>query len=400
LQALGCRTDLHLMPHTRSYLDFNATAPLRPEARAAMAAALDCVGNASSVHHEGGQARALVEAARQHVALLAGVPARGVVFTSGGTEAANLALTPSLRIGRDRRDFDLLLVSAGEHPCVLQGHRFPTQQVIVLPLGANGRVDLSALDEALSEHAGKRPLLALQGANNETGVIQPVADAAAKVRGAGGATICDAVQTFGRLSRIVASLGADALVLSAHKMGGPKGAGALAFADENDHIGHVLMRGGGQERGQRAGTENVAAIAGFGAAAEAVVRSLDAEAAHTERLQQRLEQVVLQIAADAVVFGSEVERLPNTSCFAVPGTSAETLLMALDLDGVAVSSGAACSSGKVGKSPVLAAMGVEPAIAKGAIRASFGWSSSEADIEHFAGAFAKAIERMQRRHAA
>jgi cysteine desulfurase len=388
------------MSHTRTYLDFNATAPLRPEARAAVVAAMDCAGNASSVHHEGREARALVEAARRDVAALAGVPADGVVFTSGGTEAANLALTPSLRIGRDPRDFDLLLVSAGEHPCVLQGHRFAAEQVIVLPLESSGRFDLAALDEALTDNAGKRPLLALQAANNETGVIQPVSEAAANVRAAGGATVCDAVQAFGRVPYTAADFDTEILILSAHKLSGPKGAGALAFADEDHHIGDVIVRGGGQERGQRAGTENVAAIAGFGAAAQAAVRNMEGEATQTRALRDGLEQTVLQIAPDAVIFGAEVERLPNTSYFAVPGTSAETLLMALDLDGVAVSSGSACSSGKVGKSHVLAAMGVDPALGKGAIRVSFGWSSSEADVEQFARAFARAIERMQRRRAA
>jgi cysteine desulfurase len=387
------------MSQTRTYLDFNATAPLRQNARAAMIAALG-TGNASSVHREGREARALIEAARRELAALIGVAAGGIVFTSGGTEAANLALTPNLRIGRDKRRFDLLLVSSGEHPCVLQGHRFLAEQAIVLPLEASGCVDLRALDEALSRNAGRRPLLALQAANNETGVIQPVAEAAAKVRAAGGATVCDAVQAFGRVPCNAEMSRADILILSAHKLGGPKGVGALAFADENDHIGDVLVRGGGQERGQRAGTENVAAIAGFGAAAEVAALSLESEARHTRGLRDRLEETVLQIAPDAVIFGADVERLPNTSCLAVPGTSAETLLMALDLDGVAVSSGSACSSGKVGKSHVLAAMGVDPALAKGAIRVSFGWSSSEADVQHFAGALAKAIERIQRRRAA
>jgi cysteine desulfurase len=388
------------MSNARTYLDFNATAPLRSQARVAMLAAIDCVGNPSSVHHEGREARALIEAARLDVAALAGVPAAGLVFTSSGTEAANLALTASLRIGKNQRDFDLLLVSAGEHPCVLQGHRFPPEQVITLPLQPSGRVDLTALDEILAERPGRRPLLALQAANNETGVIQPVAEAAARVRATGGAIVCDAVQAFGRIPSREESVGADVLILSAHKLGGPKGSGALAFVHENDHIRDVLMRGGGQERGRRAGTENVAAIAGFGAAADAAARNLASEAAYTRGLRDELETIVLRIAPEAVIFGGDVERLPNTSCIAVPGASAETLLMAFDLDGVAVSSGSACSSGKVGKSHVLAAMGIEPAISEGAIRVSFGWSSSEADVAHFAGAFAKAMERIHRRRAA
>ena len=388
------------MSQTRSYLDFNATAPLRPQARTAMLEALDCAGNASSVHHEGRTARALIERARRDVASLAATPPDGVIFTSGGTEAANLGLAPALRVGRERRDFDLLLVSAGEHLCILHGHRFPAQHVIALPLQSNGQVDLAALDRCLAGNSGKRVLLALQAANNETGVIQPVAEAAARVRAAGGATVCDAVQAFGRIRYTAESLGADVLIVSAHKLGGPKGVGALVFAQENDHIGDVVVRGGGQERGQRAGTENVAGITGFGAAAKAAAHSLEAEARHTRTLRDRLEERVLQIAPDAMIFGADADRLPNTSCLAVPGISAETLLMALDLAGVAVSSGSACSSGKIGKSHVLAAMGIDSALARGALRVSFGWASAEVDVDNFADAFAKAIERIQRRRAA
>ncbi|GAC1335939.1 MAG: cysteine desulfurase family protein [Beijerinckiaceae bacterium] len=388
------------MSDARTYLDFNATAALRPQARAAVVTALDSVGNASSVHHEGREARALIEAARRKIAMLAGVRASGIVFTSGGTESANLALTPSLRIGREARPFGLLLVSASEHPCVLGGHRFASADVIVLPLERGGRLDLAALDAALVGNAGRRPLLALQAANNETGIIQPVAEAAAKVRAVGGATVCDAVQSFGRVSCTVQNTGADVLILSAHKIGGPKGAGALAFADEDSHIGEVLVRGGGKERGQRAGTENVAAIAGFGAAAGAASQHREAEADHTRRLRDQLEEAVLRIAPDATIFGADIERLPNTSAFALREIPAETLLMALDLDGIAVSSGSACSSGKVGKSHVLAAMGVDPALAQGAIRVSFGWSSSEADVEHFAAAFARIVERVRMRRVA
>jgi cysteine desulfurase len=385
------------MPQTRTYLDFNATAPLRREARAAFVNALDHVGNASSVHREGREARALIEAARRQVAALALVPAGGIVFTSGGTESANLVLTPALQIGRDARPFDLLLVGAGEHVCVLAGHRFAPADVIVLPLQGNGRLDTVALDTALAANPGKRPLLALQAANNETGIVQPVAEAAAKVRAADGATVCDAVQACGRIP-CTAGTGADVLILSAHKMGGPKGAGALAFADADSHVRGTLVRGGGQERGQRAGTENLAAIAGFGAAAAAWQQAADAD--HIMRLRHRLETAVFHSAPDATIFGADVERLPNTSMFALPGVSAETLLMGLDLDGIAVSSGSACSSGKVGRSHVLAAMAVDPALAKGAIRVSFGWSSSEADVEHFAASFAAIVERVRTRRAA
>src|SRR5579863_7488617 len=252
----------------RAYLDHNATTPLRECARTAMLAALDLAGNASSVHAEGRAARAEVESARDELASLIGTAAKNIVFTSGATEALNLALTPELELGRERAAFDILLNAGGEHVCVLKGHRFPAEAVEILPLAPNGQLDLETLDAALKRHAGRRVLLALQAANNETGVIQPVADAAALVHAAGGALICDASQALGRIACDFAAWPADALALSAHKFGGPKGAGALCFAPGPYHIRDVVLRGGGQERGLRAGTENVPAIMGLAAAAK------------------------------------------------------------------------------------------------------------------------------------
>jgi len=380
----------------RSYLDFNATAPLRPEARAACVAALDLPGNPSSIHAEGRAARLAIEAARAAVAALVGASARGVTFTSSGTEAANLVLTPAISSPGRPGPLGRLIISAGEHPCVLKGHRFGPDQVEIAPLHADGRVDLAALEGILGRAGAGPAMLALQGANNETGVLQPVAEAAAMVHAAGGVVVCDAVQLAGRSPCQLGALGSDFLILSAHKLGGPKGAGALISAGSDALTLPPLLRGGGQERGLRAGTENVAAIAGFGAAAQAASADFAGEAARLSALREALATEVLRTAPDASVFGAAAERLPNTLCFAVPGVSAATLVIALDLAGVAVSSGAACSSGKVTRSHVLDAMGVAPALAAGAIRLSLGWSSSQADVAHFGEAFAGALMRARR----
>jgi cysteine desulfurase len=258
---------------------------------------------------------------------------------------------------------------------------------------ADGRVDLDWLDAACRRPG--RALVALQGANNETGVIQPVAEAAALVHAADGFLFCDAVQLAGRTACDIAALGADALMLSAHKMGGLKGAGALIVARAGVGLGAPLMRGGGQERGGRAGTESVATIAAFGAAAHACLAEVNAEPARLIGLRDRLTAAVRSVAADAVVFAETAPRLPNTVCFAVPGVEAATLMIALDLAGIAVSSGSACSSGKVALSHVLAAMGVRPELARGAIRLSLGWASTEMDVERFAAAFASVMARMR-----
>ncbi|WP_297295771.1 cysteine desulfurase family protein [uncultured Methylovirgula sp.] len=383
------------MTRARAYLDHNATTPLRPAAREAMVAALGQGGNASSVHREGRHARALIEAARESLARFVKTQPKNVYFTSGATEALNLALTPGLELDGNKAPFDVLLVSAGEHAGVLQGHRFPAAAVEKLPLTPDGVLDLAALDTALARHAGRRVLLALQAANNETGVLQPVAAAAGRVQAAGGALVCDAVQAAGKAACDFAALGADILVLSAHKIGGPQGAGALCFAAGRHHIADTIVRGGGQERGLRAGTENVAAIAGFAAATESLAEAGAIEIARSAKLRDRLERDVLVSAPDVVFFGAGVARLPNTANFAVPGVGAEVLLMALDLEGVAVSSGSACSSGKVKRSHVLEAMSVPSALAEGAIRVSFGWSSKEDDVDMFRIAFAKAVETIR-----
>lgn len=367
----------------RAYLDWNASAPLRAEAREALCAALELIGNPSSVHGEGRAARRLVERAREQVAALVGANPRNVIFTSGGTEANALALSPSIDDGKKR--IATLLASAIEHPSVLAGGRFPAHAVEQVPVDSNGVIDLTALERRLGALAQQhvRPLVSLMAANNETGVMQPVAQAAEIVHRHGGLLHVDAVQAAGRIPLDINALGADLLTLSAHKIGGPKGAGALIRRDESIHIAEPLIRGGGQERGARAGTENVAAIAAFGVAAATAAAALAAEVAHMVRLRDRLEARLRAATPDAVIFGGAAERLPNTTLVSMPGTKAETLVIAFDLDGIAVSSGAACSSGKVAPSHVLAAMGVDPELARGAIRISTGPITTEAEIERF-----------------
>ena len=380
----------------RTYLDYNASAPLRPRAREVMLACLDRPGNASSVHAEGREARALIESARATIAELTGASPRGVIFTSGATEAANLALSPSLGDGGTAVEW--LLAGAGEHPCVLAGHRFPPERTRTIPLTARGCVDLAELGRLLAGAPG-RCLVAIQAANNETGVLQPVAEAAGLVHARGGLLVCDAVQAAGRVACDFATLGADALLLSAHKFGGPRGAGALVFRSAALHVGEPLIRGGGQEAGARAGTENVAAIAGFAAAAREAFEEPDAEGQRLAALRDRLETTLAGAFADLVVFGAGAGRLPNTSSFALPGFSAETLLIALDLAGFAISSGSACSSGKVAASHVLAAMGVAPEIARGALRVSPGRATTENDVERFCATFEKTVRNMRARRA-
>ena len=423
----------------RCYLDHNATSPLRPEARAAMVAAFDCVGNPSSIHAEGRAARQIVEDARETVAALFEVDPSQVYFTSGGTEAANWLLQPRRR--------ETLAVSAVEHPCVLSGHRFEPGKLQAVPVLEDGAIDLNALEAALSPGSAA----AVQAANNETGVVQPTAEIAEIVHSKGAGLICDAVQAVGRLP-LRELKGADVLFFSAHKFGGPKGVGAAvvrnpAFAPA------PLLKGGGQERRQRSGTENVPGIAGLAAALEVAVSEQAGFAARAKALQNKLECGIRDIAPDAVIFGlpsagvfqhgapngrisphpvllpmgegtpelpaaeipasplpwgegqgegSELRvcanRLPNTTCFAIPGKSAEFSLIAFDLDGVAVSSGSACSSGKVERSHVLAAMGVSAELSRGAIRVSTGWTTTEADIERFLTVLSRICESRTARH--
>jgi cysteine desulfurase len=360
----------------RVYLDWNATTPLRPEAKAAMAEAWDMLGNPSSVHAEGRQARRLVEGARAAVAGAVGALPQNVIFTSGGTEANALALTPGLRRASGP-PVQRLLVSAIEHASVLAGGRFPADAISAVGVTRSGLVDLDRLRTLLA--GGPPALVSVMLANNETGAVQPIDEAAGIVHAAGGLLHVDAIQALGKTPFNINMINADLVTLSAHKIGGPKGVGALVLAE--GVLGFdPLLRGGGQERGHRAGTENVAGIAGFGAAAKAAMAALDRDATRLETLRNRLESGLRQTPG-AIVFSAEAPRLPNTSLFTVPGLNAETAVIGFDLAGVAVSSGSACSSGKVQPSHVIEAMGYGPELSKGAVRLSLGWSTSEADVD-------------------
>ena len=369
------------MTDARAYFDWNATAPLCDAARDAMVAALAATGNASSVHAEGRAARALIEKARAEVAALVGAEPKNVTFTSGGTEANALALTPAIETRSERAPRDKLFVSAVEHPSVRSGGRFGS--VTELPVDTDGRVQLAPLPQLLS--AAQRPLVSVMLANNETGVIQPIAEIAAIVHAANGLLHVDAVQGPGRIACDIEALGADLMTVSAHKIGGPQGAGALIRRGDI-HIAEPLIRGGGQERNTRAGTENVAAIAGFGAAA---AETKQRDPARIAAMRDELEAELRQITPEIVVFGAHVARLPNTTLFALPGAKAETAIIAFDLNGIAASSGSACSSGKVQPSHVLAAMGVDPALAMGAIRLSIGPTTNSNDVGMLLSAWRK-----------
>lgn len=369
-------------PQARSYLDYNATAPLRAEARAAMIAALDICGNASSVHAEGRKARAIVETAREQVAALAGAKPSEVVFTSGASEANAWALS---------QGYDTIFVPGVEHESILAPARASGARLIDISCGSDG---IAAIEDVarhwLTREGLGRALVTLQMANNETGVMQPVTDLAGFAREHGLSMHTDAVQAAGRIAIDFTSLPVTTLSLSAHKMGGPKGVGALIVRDHVDLV--PLLRGGGQERRRRAGTENIAAIAGFGAAAAAARMDMD-DMARVAQLRETLEREVRMLAPGAVIVGETSPRLANTSCIAFPGRANESLVIKFDLAGIAVSAGSACSSGKVGASPILTAMGLEPAIANGAIRISLGHASTQGDIAAFLAALKTIIAR-------
>jgi cysteine desulfurase len=380
------------MPKTmtdRIYLDWNATSPLRPEARAAMAAAMDCVGNPSSVHGEGRAARQIVERAREQVAALVGAEPKLVTFTSGGTEASNLALTPMIQTGDQKAPRDRLLVSVIEHPAVRAGGQFDASVVEEIPVTAAGAVDRSALTSRLAALTaqGQRVLVSVMLVNNETGIVQPIREVAQIAHEAGALLHVDAVQGAGKIVIDINDLDADLLAVSAHKFGGPKGAGALVRRAETLHFTKPLIRGGGHERGLRGGTENVVGIAGLGAAAEAARRELQAETARITALRERLEAGLKAATPGAVIVGAEADRVPNTTLIAVPGLKADTAVIAFDLAGIALSAGAACSSGKVQGSQVLAAMGLPDDLARGGLRISLGWTTTEAEIDRFIAAW-------------
>ena len=367
------------MTARRTYLDYNASAPLRAEARAAMVAALDLVGNPSSVHAEGRRARATVEAARSAVAGLIGARAADVVFTSGATEANATVVGGG---------WDTIFLSALEHDSVRSPARKSKARVISVPVSSDGVFNVGAFaDLVLTQNitALGRTLVCVQLANNETGVLQPVQAVAAFAKAHGISVHCDAVQAPGRIAVDCTDLGVDYLAVSAHKLGGPKGVGALVCVDGAPLP--ALIAGGGQERGRRSGTENIAAISGFGAAASAAGRDLRTFAT-VRVLRDRLEAEVAALTPAAHIMGVAANRIGNTSCLALAGLTAEALVIRLDLAGVAVSAGAACSSGKVGESAALAAMGLAPDVVRSAIRISLGMGTTAEDVDVFLAAWA------------
>ncbi|MBT7280040.1 MAG: cysteine desulfurase [Rhodobiaceae bacterium] len=369
---------------SRVYLDYNATAPLRPEARDALLAALD-IGNPSSVHHEGRQARALVETARQDIAAMVGAHPETVIFTSGGTEACNLALNlrqaPNGKIGR-------ILVNAIEHSAVLEAAKQSDLPVEIMPVTPQGVLDIAALEALLQEETPA--LVCLMLANNETGVVQPVAQVGALVKAHGSLLFCDGVQAAGKTPIQMIAMGIDALSLSGHKLGAPMGVGALVTRPSV--VVPPQLIGGGQELGRRAGSENISGIAAFAAAARAAMAGLEAFQ-NLASQRDSMEAALLAAQPEVHIFGREVTRLANTSCFALAGLSSETLVMGLDLDGLSVSAGSACSSGKVSRSHVLEAMGVPPHISQAVVRISLGWQSHTEDTDKLVAAWCRLAAR-------
>ena len=353
------------------YLDHNATTPVRPEAAAAAAQVFAMTGNPSSVHRFGREMRGRLEDARERVAGLVNAAPAGVVFTSGGTEANALAVRGC---GRRR-----VLMSAVEHASV----RAAAPAAEPIAVDGDGVIDCEALEAMLV--AGSEPaLVAVMLANNETGVIQPVAEVAALARRHGALVHCDAVQAAGKIAIDAGALGVHFLSVSAHKIGGPAGSGAVVVCGDAPLAAE--LGGGGQERGRRAGTENLAGIVGFGVAAESAAADLSA-AGRLAHWRDDLERRLTALAPTAPVFGAGAARLPNTSCLAMPGVTSAVQLMAFDLAGLAVSAGSACSSGKIGRSHVLEAMGVAAEVAANAIRISLGWTTTVQEIDRLVGAW-------------
>ena len=372
---------------TRAYMDHNATVPVRPEAAAAVARALTLAGNPSSVHYEGRAAHALIEEARTSVAALVNAKPEEVIFTSGGTEAANLAI----HVAKTSFGVERLVISAVEHDCIRASAAASGLTIDVIPVSPNGVIDIEAL-ETLLGRPGKA-LVAVMFANNETGVIQPVDKVAKAVRSHGAIFLTDTIQAIGRINVDFRKLDADMLLISGHKFGAPQGTGALVLRE--GLAVDPLLRGGGQEKRRRAGTENVPGIAGLGVAARLASEPHDEVLAGIKALRDDLEWKLREVTPDVAIFGHDAERLPNTTLFAAPGLDASTLLMTLDLDGIAVSSGSACSSGKVARSHVLAAMGVDDALAKAAVRISLGAENTGDEIDRLVMSWARVWHRAQ-----
>ena len=400
--------NVNLIPKKRVYLDHNATSPLRQRVRDEMIDAMNLSGNPSSVHAEGRKANAFIERSREKIAALIGADANDVLFTSGGTEANITALSPGLvaKTAKDRARA-LCFVSAVEHPSVLKGGRFAQSQIRTIPVTSSGVVDLDAFIELLDAHdltplsgvKSKYPfVVSVMLANNETGVIQPVTEISGIVLERGGLMHCDAVQALGRMPFDLASIGVDLVTIAAHKIGGPKGVGALIGPGVDHILNDPLMCGGGQELRRRAGTEDIVSIAGFAMAAEISCEEL-ADREMVRFLRDRTERRLVNEYADLIVFGKDTDRLDNTSFMAVPGISSQNMVIALDLDGIAISAGTACSSGKVKQSGGLEAMGVNPEIAKCAFRVSFGPQNWLNDVDRLVGSILKIVAQHKKARA-
>ncbi len=378
------------MNKTTIYLDNNASAALRPEAREAMIAALDICGNASSVHRAGRSARNVIEKARRQVAELVNGAPGDVVFTSGGTEAINTVIA-----GAAAKGIKHILASEIEHAALLAAARNSGIELHMLRVDGGGRVLPDILQQkldAIAPSPASPVLVAVMLANNESGVIQPIAELARITHAHGGVFLCDAVQAAGKIAVDMKLLGADYLALSAHKLGGPQGAGALVTGCGADIT--PLIRGGGQERSRRAGTENLTGIAGFGAAAGAASTGL-LDMPRMKKMRDALEKQLKALDGGIIVLGENAPRLGNTSFFAIPGIKAETLVIALDLENIAISAGSACSSGKSAGSHVPLAMGYDADIAQATIRVSFGWQNVMDDVSAFMHAFQTVLKRMR-----
>ena len=390
-----------MLQQARHYLDYNASAPLLDCARESVIKAMNDAGNASSVHFEGRAARKTIEKARSAFASLVNFKATNVIFTSGATEAANHVLSPIIRAGGHEMKVSKLYIGATEHPCIMQGGRFTREQIEILPTDKNGILEIQSLEAALANHDADEglPMVAVQLANNETGVIQPINKIAEVIHNYDGFLIVDAVQALGKMPLSIEDTGADFLIFSSHKIGGPQGVGAIVLRDASLSP-MPLLRGGGQENYHRGGTENVAAIAGFGAACAWHQENLTKNIM-ISTLRDSIEDELVTISSKAgnevaqpVFFGVNAERLGNTSCFAVQGVKAETALMALDLDGISVSSGSACSSGKVKRSHVLEAMGASQEEMEGAVRLSLGWEEDKLSVERFLASWKTIVSRV------
>ncbi len=385
----------------RIYLDYNATAPVFPKVRALVSEILEKTGNPSSIHTEGRNAKTILEKARRQVAQLVGAQAGQVIFTSGGTEANNLVLSPAVT-RKEKGQSAQLYVSATEHDSVLAGGRFEQEQITRIPVNTLGQLDLDVLEQLLQKQSvlsDNSFMVSVMAANNETGLLQNIETIGALVHQFGGLFHVDAVQAAGKIALDFEGLPVDFLSLSAHKIGGLQGVGALIAKQPELLLNDVLIKGGGQEKFRRGGTQNVSGIVSFGVAAEQAAQALASEQERLGGLRSRLIDGLAKVNDKVVIVGQGAERLPNTVCFLSDGLKAENMLMVFDLAGIAVSSGSACGSGKVSISHVLQAMGYEEKLCYSAIRVSLGWQSKQQDIDAFLKVYTDIYERHKKYHA-